>query len=156
MKLQKISYLLAATSDTYCSDLKLIDFTQHLNLSTLPLLPWCLWRNSCVNLVDFIEIYIICLYKLPFPVILCWRLEEPTTTIDHTELERSNIVLPRDWSEEPNKPLETLLFCLFYICYTRSLLLVSPGSGYNYFLLTATQPQLCTLLIIFSDSSSPK
>jgi hypothetical protein len=55
-----------------------------------------------VNLVDFIEIYITCLWKLPFPVITCWRLKEPTT-VDHTELGRSKIVLPRDWSEEPNK-----------------------------------------------------
>ena len=42
------------------------------------------------------------------------------------------------------KHLETLLFCLFYICYTRSLLPLSPGSGFTYFLLTATQPRLRT------------
>ena len=40
--------------------------------------------------------------------------------------------------------LETLLFCLLYICSTRSLLPLSPGTGFTYFLLTATQPQLCT------------
>ena len=83
-------------------------------------------KASRVNLVDFIEIYITCLWKLPFPVITCWRLEEPTTA----------------WSQI--KHLETLLFCLFYICYTRSLLPLSPGTGFTYFLLTATQPQLCT------------
>jgi hypothetical protein len=42
------------------------------------------------------------------------------------------------------KHLETLLFCLFYICYTRSLLPLSPGSGFTFFLLTATQPRLST------------
>ena len=40
--------------------------------------------------------------------------------------------------------LETLLFCLLYICSTRSLLPLSPATGFTYFLLTATQPQLCT------------
>ena len=59
----------------------------------------------------------------------CWRLEEPTT-IDHTELGRSKIVLPQDWSEKPNKNLLKLCcFASFYICYTRSFLPLSPGSG---------------------------
>jgi hypothetical protein len=35
-----------------------------------------------------------------------------------------------------------LLFCLFYMCSTRSLLCLSPGSGFTYFLLTVTQPRL--------------
>ncbi len=37
-----------------------------------------------------------------------------------------------------------MLFCLFYICYTRSLLPLSPGSGFTFFLVTATQPRLRT------------
>ncbi len=89
------------------------------------------------NVFDFIEIYFTCLWKLPFPI-----------NVDHTELEIGNIVLPRDWSEEPNKTLETLLFCLVYICSTRSLLPLSPGSGFTSFLLTATQPRLRTILSI--------
>jgi hypothetical protein len=51
--------------------------------------------------------------------------------------------------------LETLLFCLFYICSTRSLIPLSPGSGFTYFLLTATQPRLRTSMIEKSCSQEP-
>ena len=74
-------------------------------------------------------------------------LEEPTTTVDHTELEISKIVCTSSrliWRPK-KKPLEPLLFCLFYICSTRSLLPLSPGSGFTFFLVTATQPRLRTL-----------
>ena len=52
--------------------------------------------------------------------------------------------------------LETLLFCLFYICSTRSLLPLSPGTGFTYFLLTATQPRLRTSCPIISQSFAKK
>ena len=102
-------------------------------------------KTSCVKLVIcilYLWIAISCFILITnWNCVGDWKSQH---IVDHTELERSKIVLPRDWSEEPNKPLETLLFCLFYICSTRSLLPLSQGSGFTYFLLTATQPGLRT------------
>ncbi len=86
---------------------------------------------TCVNLVDFIKIYITCLWKLPFPVISHWSLEEPTTTVDHTELERSKIVLPRDWSEDQKKTFWNFaVLPLLHLFYQKSPSSKSRIKGY--------------------------
>ena len=103
-----------------------------------------------------IAIFISCQWKLPFPVKLCRRLvEEPTTTIDHAELERSKIALPWDWSEDQINLLK--LFCFAYFTFV----LLKPPScksriRFTYFLSTATQPWLSTQRIIHNVFGSHK
>ncbi len=81
-----------------------------------------------------IDNYITFLWKLPFPI-----------TIDHTELGRSKIVLPRDWSEKPNKTSWNFaVLAILHLFYQKSPSCKS-RIRFTFFLVTATQPRLRTL-----------